>query len=316
MKRLYTLLFLLPFFTAIGQGYNFSTFTETYSEISGTEINVNDYDEDSWDDPGFAVDLGFSFEIGGETFTEVNQNGLGCEMGFTSLLYHLFGYGSDLIDGDIVEGEPGSIISYTTEGNSGNQICKIQFKDCAFYAEVTEQNSADNRVNFQIWLYEADNAIELRFGPNTITNSTLAHEGFPGPTIYLITGIDLETSEFEYGAGLTGNPQDPTPEEVTELQPSLDGEPENGRVYRFAPSALSSESVEEAPFLLYPVPAKDLLFIDGQEISGRTYRIADLSGRIVNSGLITESSIDVSSLTTGFYSLTIGNSKAVKFLKK
>lgn len=65
---------------------------------------------------------------------------------------------------------------------------------------------------------------------------------------------------------------------------------------------------------VYPNPASDRLFIERTSVAGAEYRIHDLSGRIIEQGVLSESNIDVSDLTEGMYLLKVGNSSFKKFI--
>jgi hypothetical protein len=70
-------------------------------------------------------------------------------------------------------------------------------------------------------------------------------------------------------------------------------------------------------YKLYPVPASTHLTVDG--VRCNTYKIADLSGRIVAEGIALNNSIDVSGLSNGIYVLTAISDKGMileKFIKE
>lgn len=302
-----------------GQAFNFSTFTTAYSEFSnGTQVNENDYDEDSWDDPFISIDLGFEFQMGSNSFSQISQEGLGSDwfLNGTETL-SIISYASDLIDGDIAEGEPGSEISYTIEGIAGNRICKIQYKDCAFYAEVDEFGTADNRVSFQIWLYESDYSIEFRFGPHTITNNLLVHEGLPGAVIALVVDQDISSTDFNNAIALTGDPTHPVVSMIDQEILSLNGNPENGRVYRFEPSALAVDEISQESFKIFPTLAEDFINISTNLNRALNYRIYSMNGKMIKSGQLNSNErIDISTLEKGSYFLSIqGLNGAQKFMK-
>lgn len=316
MKKFLLALTLLSAATIQAQ-YTFTTFTESYVNITGGTSLTNGQ---IWDDPDFTLPFGFPFTIGGQTYTEVQQVGFGSELEFMSPLTSSFlGYLSDIIDGQEI-GESASTITYEVSGAAGNRICKLQYFNCAFYNDVfSNEPSADSRVNFQIWFYENGNAIELRFGTNTIAPSSLAHDGAPGPTIILGTGIDFVNETLEYGVSLTGNPNNPTLTELSldEFPQGLDGNPENGRVYRFAPGTVGVDNSIQEKFSLYPTIAQQELNLRGDIVFGDAYRIISLDGRTVSSGLLSSSTVDVSSLASGTYLFQIDNfGKAQKFVKQ
>ncbi|RAR75548.1 T9SS type A sorting domain-containing protein [Flavobacterium aciduliphilum] len=71
---------------------------------------------------------------------------------------------------------------------------------------------------------------------------------------------------------------------------------------------------------MYPNPVNDNLSISGIEnLKGTSYSITDTSGRIINNGIITDSSnysFEVSNLKTGIYFFTTNNGFCQKFIKE
>lgn len=63
-----------------------------------------------------------------------------------------------------------SIIQYETTGNAGDRIFKIEFKNIGTYNDYT----GNDTVNFQIWLYENNSAIEYRAGYTNLPDSIFA----------------------------------------------------------------------------------------------------------------------------------------------
>ena len=57
---------------------------------------------------------------------------------------------------------PKSVIRMATIGTAPNRVCVVQWEDYGLNGDVTV---AINEINFQIRLYEADNSVEVQFGP-------------------------------------------------------------------------------------------------------------------------------------------------------
>jgi len=204
----------------------------------------------------------------------------------------------------------------------GDQICKIQFANAAFYSEVSGLNSAENRTNFQMWFYESDFSLEMRFGASNITNAPLVYEGIDGPGIGVFTGITDDGENAEYGAILTGNPANPLLETV-DIEDDifaigLNATPASGQVYRFTPTIVSTDDIENRiQFSVFPNPTVNHLRIDGNISENTTYRISDVTGKIVMSGSYnSRSTIDVSALGSGIYILALdGYAVSKRFVK-
>lgn len=83
---------------------------------------------------------------------------------------------------------------------------------------------------------------------------------------------------------------------------------------------LSTNEFQKYSLLIYPNPVKDNLSISGIEnLKGTNYSITDTSGRIINNGIITDSSnysFEVSNLKTGIYFFTTNSGFCQKFIKE
>jgi hypothetical protein len=81
---------------------------------------------------------------------------------------------------------------------------------------------------------------------------------------------------------------------------------------------LGTTDYSEASYILAPNPADDYIVISGfNDLYSSQYRVVDLQGRTVLTGIFNESAtIDVSSLRSGVYIIQPHNLKPMKFLKK
>jgi len=298
--------------------YAFSTYTAPYTEL-GKSIELEAGNE--WDDPNFTINFDFPFSIGGETFNQVTQGGLGAWFSFySSNIGHEFGYYSDIIDGEVI-GASASMISYAVEGLPGNRICKIQYANCAFYNEVYgDEPSANSRVNFQIWLYESNSIIEFHFGENTISGDAPIHNDGAGPLIFIGTGIDNTEETMEYAITLNGNPADPQTANPTyqENPEQLNGNPEDGRVYRFDPSTVGISSRSASAYKVFPNLADTYIQISGLKLAPAEFHILDITGKTIQSGqVVNDQKIDVLTLPSGLYLVHVeGADVASKFVKR
>lgn len=311
-----TLLLLSMLFTlTISAQYTVSTFTEEYTNLTDDQnLGI----ESDWDDPFFTLPFGFDFQIGTSTINSMNQDGLGAA--FFSGTFdngNALGYIEDLRDG--VSVGDASFITYKVEGNAGDRICKIQYANCAFYEEVEIEGTANNRVNFQIWFYESDFAVEFRFGASIISDPGLAYYNLQGPNIGIFQDITDDGEAVGTATYLSGNPESPTVETNTDVIQiefnGLNGTPEDGRVYRFTPSSLSADNQKKELFSIYPTLANEEIWVKGTSNIRGTYSIANLAGQIVETGVLNSDRIDVSSLRSGFYLISIGETSQ-KFIKQ
>jgi len=321
MKRILLIALFSGLVSVVCQGqYAFSTFTQAYTPLSNaTPVDLQG--DDLWDDPEFTVELGFDFQLNGTSNSSLLQLDLGAGLGnIGNNEGNIFGYFSDLINGAAIEGAATSTITYETSGTPGDRIFKLQYANAAFYSEVEGEGSADNLTNFQIWLYETDNAVEIHFGSSTISDPELVYEGFPGPQIGFFLGIPFDSFIPDYAYGLNGSPSNPTfgPIDIESFDFSLTGTPESGRVYRFVPSGtVSTENATDNPFSVFPTIATDVVNVKGVD-GNPVYRIFDLTGKEVASGRLDQNArIRVNSLIDGLYLISIdGMNKSAKFFKK
>lgn len=313
--------------------YTLSTYETPYTPITqATVITSDDAGDGVWDDPLFVVPFGFDFQMNGHIYNSTFQFGLGAMMAFGSLnmedstltdpVLNVFGFFDDIIDGNYIEGLPGSEISYTVTNDPGNHIAKIQYKDAAFYDEFDSLETFDNRINFQLWFYENGGILEIHFGPSNITDPDLIYED-NGPLVAVILGLNFDTDDMDYAAVINGDPTNPTLyEDFSEESDSLLGmnsTPLPNRVYRLTPSQASGVSTNVNPqFSVYPTLANNDIWVKSDLIKNQNYRILDISGKQVQTGQLHPSnSLKVSGLKPGLYFLSIdGMESLVKFIKK
>ena len=296
--------------------YNFAKTTSAYTELTGaTSINNNQvwmFDEFGPINTPFPVfvfgtahsqfefnDDEFIFTTADETTTSL----------FSPVSTFLADRNFSLI------GDSQSPLSYKVEGTAGSRILKLEVKNAGLEDE-TESETSTHFINYQIWFYEADRAIEYHFGPHNITDLTaLNNEGILYPLIY------TESEENEQIGLVNGTIANPVYNEFTEEDnepTSLDAMPAADTVYRFTPVPASVNDNEQLAFNLYPNPAKDVLHVSFKEMTSTTYEVYDLIGKKVVSGTInnaTEATINIQPLQTGAYLLKLGNSTK-KFIKK
>lgn len=303
-----------------------TAFNDTYVPLTDP-INVNN--GEIWDDPSYVVPIGFSFQIFNSPATELSFLGLGALVGSISpeqLVQGMWVYGSDIADAGNVSLETSmSPISYKVTGMSPNRIFKLEWSNVAFYNEVFDVGTANNKTNFQLWLYETSNVIEFRYGPNTITEPGIVHD-FGFPYTGLINGLNLINGTAQGAWLLGGNPANPVPAFVnvaTKPAPGpqhlLTSEPANGQVYRFAPpGTINVEEIAKAnDFSVYPTQVSDRLMVRLDEGNTLDFVIRNLLGQEISTGRLNNglNTLQLSNLTPGLYLFT-ANGNTVRFVKK
>lgn len=314
MKTIYTALLIFTSFFIHAQDfpYAFTVDSQAYKEISdGTSVNNGEI----WDDPLYTFPLGFDFSFFGVTTSQLSIDDF-----FTGGIVSNYPlsqpespliviYDADLIDRGELSGVSESPISYITEGEPGNRIFKLQWKNAGFFNEVNDLRTANSFVNFQLWLYEGSNTIEIHFGPSNITSPDLLYEFFNGPLIGLVESFHFENNDFEKFWYLKGNPAAPLINQINieqgdTLTQVLLGTPADGTVYRFATKTTStSDFFTPISIKLYPTIAQNWITIEFAEkdITNLKYSIVNTEGKTLKEGRIQHSvtELNVSDLQAG-----------------
>lgn len=308
-------------FLSAQNNYSFNATNEPYNVLVGsTSLNNGQV----WDDPGYAIPIGFDFQISTQVFSTIYfpDFGLG---GMLSNVYDeddkdafalIIPIAQDLIDLGDMSGVSQSNLSYITEGMAGSRILKVEWNNVGFWDDVT----GNDYMNFQVWLYESSNIIEYRYGSSQINDPQGSFEGETGPIVALFPLIKFNPDEIKEDAYLlTGNPANPTVivvEAGDEPQGSiaLQGMIPNGTVYRFTPPALSTESFGNTDFAIYPNPATDHFYI---QTTADNYQVNlyNTIGQKVKHLADSDGTIDILDLPKGIYLVEIETSSG-KVTKK
>jgi len=319
MKYLYLFAALFGGLTTASGQLTLTSFVEAYSDVANGQFAINE----SWDDPEYTVPLNFDYTYDGSTTSSITAS----EFFLGGILVldpaaaawdMILANTMDLTDAGYATGEYLSPITYETTGEVGNRIFKLQWKDVALYEEVFAVETPVNLFNMQLWVYETG-PFEVRFGPNTIKDPSFFNAEFF--SCGLISNIDIFGGNFESGYLATGDAANPelvvgTSEEEL-MNANLVGIPENGRVYRFAPTgSVNVAETENSTFEVWPLTAQHTLNLSASTHAQTRYELHDLSGRIVNSGqFIGQEILPVSHLAQGIYLVTLRSGDQVKTFK-
>lgn len=315
-KLITTSLLLFTFFlNANSQTYNFSTYTNSYSDLESS-ISLNE--GETWDDPSYSIPLSFNFQMAGNMYSTIYLDG---EYGFGGLLTFeeskeatlpfLIAYGGDIIDRGYNNNMSESEISYLLTGEDGSQILKIEWKNVGFYTELDQDSISTSYTNFQLWLYEGFNNFEIHIGPNSITQPDLCYDGATGVTIGYVAEYNTETdTPIGEVLLLTGNPTAPDVNNTGNISTLSGTIPEN-TVYLF--EFMEIVNIEEVAianldFVLSPNPATESFTIESSfpisEIE--SVSIITITGKlVVKTNLENGNFVDVSELTEGVYLVQI-----------
>lgn len=330
-------MFLLFFCITVARSqsfpYAFSFGSTPYVPLSNATSITNSM---IWDDPEEIIPIGFEFTLFGRNMTELDLSiGVG---GILSPPLNgeypnppvIVAYETDLVDRGYLDDISQSDIVYLLEGTPGSRILKIEWVNAGFYSELFDNDTNNDFINFQLWLYEANNAIEIRFGPSSITNNEIVHSFSTGPLIGLIdTFPDLNPNLFGSLFFLTGQPASPEIAIVADIDEidfstPLIGNPVDGQLYRFTPLTSSAPVIPQTPdvWRVFPTVTQNQITLEQEGVVNgllRNARIVDGAGRPVSTltaiaGQYTE--FDVSCLPAGVYYLQVLNGRSIDATKK
>lgn len=315
MKRHFTL-FLCTLFLHISIAQTFPyTFTVEHNAYLPLKNAISVNDGEVWDDLDASIPLGFEFEYFGSTteslylFGEITANNvLGLPSTETPLI---ISYGADLIDRGYDAGTSLSPILYRTEGAPGSRIFKMEWANAGFFYDET----GNDFINTQLWLYEGSNDVELHFGP--VQSSGIANFDFTGPLIgFMASYMFAGEGEFEDLWFLQGSVDHPVVSYISSLDGTdtlshtLQGTPGDGTVYRFATGIVHTNDPGQANngIQVYPSLVSDAVSIAMEaETDSRTqdvrYAVLDALGKTVRSGQMNENleRVEMSGLPGGLY---------------
>ncbi|MCB0644625.1 MAG: hypothetical protein KDC44_23435 [Phaeodactylibacter sp.] len=117
-----------------------------------------------------------------------------------------------------------SPVSYQVEGAVGSRVLKLEYLNAGFWPATV-----DDFINFQVWLFESTNIIEIHIGPGMVDPAVYQQDGWDGPYIGL---SNYETDEFIY---IQGDPTNPEVYDLDDLTDGMNATPPEEVVYRFLP---------------------------------------------------------------------------------
>ena len=300
------------------QVYNFSVTTGTFTFlVNSTSLNNGQV----WDDPEYTIPLGFSFKYFDTTVTQLYLDdwGLGAELTTNNTESGSYGviipFGPDIMDrgskfGGMTTETSESNISYETTGSAGSRICKIEWKNVGFYGDIEPDDISSDFANFQLWIYEGTNNLEVHFGPSSISDPTTTYEFLSGPNVALYPSYNFDSSDLdEKGYELSGDADNPSMVEVNfAYENNLDGTVSNGKIFKFTNTSASTPKLKSMNQIsLLPNPAKsnfNILLKNKNLTEGKVEILNSIGQNVLTSSMLQEP-INIEDLTTGVYSVIL-----------
>ena len=166
---------------------------ETLTDATVMESEVWDTPE-GWDDPEFAVPVGFEFDMLETTISTLFQGDLGSTfIGFEDY-YDYDNLAAIYLLGDLDLADLGasgnadagtSTIQWTTTGEPGDQTFTLEYTNAGFYDEVFSEGLSEySHLDLQFRLFESTGVIEIHFGESFLA----ADAGIGWRTMWRLVG--------------------------------------------------------------------------------------------------------------------------------
>ena len=269
--------------------YEVSVITRPYEPLTdATEILPGEV----WDDPDYFIPIGFPFEAFGTVFDTLYNPGF-VGVGFMDNIEFtgpaLLPYGSDLIDRGALTATSQSQIFYKLDGTAPDRILKVEYRNAGFFDELSGLGVNDSYVNFQFWLYEGSNNMEVLFGDREIVSDVHFTDGTFVGFFDAYNFLD-----FVNGWHLSGTPEAPTVYFVDgsdpnwQFGPGVDPDPDPNTVFRFSlePFVDTEEAALAAGTQVFPNPFGEVLSLQFDlpaAAENLELRVFDLLGQAVYS---------------------------------
>lgn len=265
--------------TAQVGGYTFSKLTAAYTELPASKQIITTAWMNGFNNIVITAPIEiimFNQPTDATEFRVTHQGQIIYEPTLTASNFVISAHGGDLYG---VANSQAAEISYVKEGTYPNSILKVQYKNAGFYVESPRTSF----VNFQIWVYEANDVIEFRYGPRTVNPSSAV----PGDIGLFNEEVGTSLASIE----LFGSSANPTPNAGTLVDGShLADHPAANTVYRFAPvtTSISSAAVLTAGTRVgYDVDARNVVVVmESEPAVGALIEIFNVAGQKVAEHLV------------------------------
>lgn len=322
MKKIILLAYVFITFGLDAQNiYYFDVDNQPYQSLNQQGVLLND--NNIWDEPQFAIPLGFEFFLFDDRIdTLYTGDGIGAFLHnipkpeFTNSNSDRFivPYETDLQDrGALDNSSSKSPIVFRWEGFPGQRVFKLEWANAGFFDERDTNGTMNDFVNLQVWIYEETSAIEFHYGESQITDPDINFYGLSGPTIGIMSSV------LSLPIVLVGDPENPSLTNDLSVPVGLDSTPPNGTIYRFTPdldtvNPISSTGKIEANFsIIQNREIQQLSIITEQPQSLKLFTI---SGQLLETKTISQHiNWDISSLPIGMYFLQDENGGTLRFIR-
>jgi len=303
MKRFYfgSLLLLLATISQ-GQSYTFSEFTGTYSDLTESIILEDaDYDDENFnniDIEGETIPFfGLDFNFGGiTTYTVQPLGNVRVDNDSSAVLLDA------LRSLGIYPLDETTKLSYQIDGAPGSHIIKVEWKN-----HTLTFGEPGNIINFQIWVYQETGLIEFHYGPRSESNASDLPEEDPLYIGLLYAPDDfLDLYEKIWISGEIDDVQIDL-EPINNYEPML-GVPDEGTIYRFTPTFLSTQNYPGkemlSDFVLAPNPAIESVTIQNLPEVILTVDVLNTQGKLVRQ-FSASNQLEISDLESGIYFIRV-----------
>ena len=295
------LLIMLLFITNknFAQGYTFSKDTQLYQNLVNP-IKILENESWNYSSPLVVTDIGFTFKYFNRTYTQFDLLMVG-SIGFDRGSYEDFLYGFNAKLKSKTNSMPWlSKIVYKIEGAAPNRIFKLEHNNIGFQLS----SDTSNYLNFQIWLFETSNNIEIHYGP-TKADSSCWYVGKTGPY------VGMDTTNQWVSWFLAGNPSNPSFIKIKDTV--LTGFPINGTVYKFTPVNTGILDINSTinNIDIYPNPTinKTIYFNKLSNLNPYQITIKNGLGETLYSDFIKKNEVNLAEFEKGIYFYQIRNTK-------
>jgi hypothetical protein len=306
-----TILLLLTATGAAAQvngGYTFTKLSGSYTELPAGKHVV----QTAWQNPisGIVISAPIDFQVfstptDATDFLIDSRGRIDYTPTYIGGDFYISGFGASLYG--IAASQPAEI-SYITQGSYPDDTVKVQFKGAGF----PDETGHASYVNFQIWLYENGDIVEMRYGPSSITSG----QALPGDIGIFYDAVVNTPASIE----LFGNSANPTTGtgSLGDAQ-HISDVPANGTIYRFTPAPLGIKNAETTKNIFVTCnPSDKDIFIRVPDFSGplqcEIYNIAGQKVRAVTLNAKTNR-IHVGDMASGLYVIKTSSKEEVNICK-